>query len=83
MTNTPIADTLRYAAACVLLAAAVAAATCSQPSEADAARATAAQADDAAIDEWLAAARRANPNLTEHEMLRIRAAAIYIQKEQQ
>lgn len=50
------------------------------PSETEAAQAVADQVQEARIDEWLQAARRANPHLTEHELLRIRAAVIYIEQ---
>lgn len=52
------------------------------PSETEAAKAVAAQVEDARIDEWLQAAKRANPHLTEYELVRIRAAAIYIEQRQ-
>lgn len=50
------------------------------PTELQAAQDVAAQVDDARIDEWLQEAKRANPNLTDHELLRIRAAAIYVEQ---
>ncbi|MDO5288511.1 MAG: hypothetical protein Q4F13_02605 [Pseudomonadota bacterium] len=52
------------------------------PSETEAAQAVADQVNDARVDEWLQAAKRANPHLTEHELIRIRAAAIYIEQRQ-
>lgn len=52
------------------------------PSQTEAAQAVADQVNDARIDEWLQAAKRANPHLSDHELIRIRAAAIYFEQRQ-
>ena len=53
---------------------------CSWPTEVEAAQDVAAQVEDGRIDEWVQAARRANPNLTQDDVARIRAAAGQIER---
>ncbi|WP_423454325.1 hypothetical protein [Ottowia sp. VDI28] len=35
--------------------------------------------DDARVEEWVRAAKEANPNLTEEQLSRVRAAAMYLE----
>ena len=79
-----IARTLGSMRALLVVTAVVSAAllltACSGPSEIETARAVAAQVEDGRIDEWVQAARRANPNLTQDDVARVRAAAGHIEQ---
>ena len=53
---------------------------CSGPTEIEAAQDVAAQVEDGRIDEWVQAARRANPDLAQDDVARVRAAAEQIER---
>lgn len=78
------ADGVRYWAAILLcIAAFLLLSACTWQTEVEVAEAVAAQVNDARIDEWVQAAQRGNPNITEHELARVRLSAMYIEKGKQ
>ena len=72
---------MRSLMVCVALAmAAMLLTACSGPTEIEAAQDVAAQVEDGRIDEWVQVAQRANPNLTQDDVARVRAAAEQIER---
>ena len=72
---------MRSLMVCVALAmAAMLLTACSGPTEIEAAQDVAAQVEDGRIDEWVQVAQRANPNLTQDDVARVRAAAGQIER---